>query len=363
MNLKPVVATVVLAIGLAPGATASPFTEIFSSLFIFGDSLSDSGDTDRLAAFPTPLSEPSNTFQTTFAVTEGLIGTGIGYPPAPYFNGRFSNGPVWADGLIADFDGVGKTARNYAFGGAQAVNDTTVPIDIPDLAAQVLRFGADGAADAGDRPLAALFFGGNDLFDAFNDGDDPLAEAGAAASAMGNAMRSIGAIGGVRDFVYFTLGDIGMTPRFNPLLNPAVDATVQGLATLATATFNSALRAEAADLRAEGYKMIEVDAAARIAQILADPSLLGLSDAVFPCGVPAGSVPVLGLTTYDFSGCDLADVGNVFFDDVHPSAAVHGELARLTRSSIAAAIPLPMPLALLGGAILALGGLGLRRRV
>lgn len=364
MQFRPLATAAVLAACLGSPAAAASITDVFSSLFIFGDSLSDSGDTSRLPIFPTPLSEPSNTFQTTFVATAILTGTGTGYPPPPYFNGRFSNGPVWSDHVIATFDSAGRTARNYAFGGAQAVNEVTAPLDIPDLAVQVAQFGLDGAASAGARPLAALFFGGNDLFGALASGADPLAEAVAAASAMGNAMRDIAGLGGVRDFVYFTLGDLGQTPRFNPFVNPLVDATIQGLATLTTDTFNAALRAEAASLRTEGLRMIEVDVAARIAQIIADPSLIGLAEGAVPCGVPAGQIPPFGLPAYDFTrtGCDLANVQNVFFDDVHPSAAVHAELARLAQASITAAIPLPLPVAMLGGALLALGGLRLRRR-
>lgn len=358
MHFRPFATAAAFAACLGSSVAAAPMTDVFSSLFIFGDSLSDSGDTSRLPIFPTPLSEPSNTGQALFAATGAI------YPPTPYFNGRFSNGPVWADHFIGAFDAVGKTARNYAFGAAQAVNEVTLPLDIPDLAVQVAQFGLDGAADAGPRPLATLFFGGNDLFGALLAGDDPFAEAVAAASAMGNAMRAIAGLGGVRDFVYFTLGDLGQTPRFNPALNPAVTMPIQAVASLATQAFNTALRAEAAALRGEGFRMIEVDAATRIAQVIADPSLVGLSEGAVPCGVQAGTLPPFDLPVYDFTltGCDLDNVQNVFFDDVHPSAAVHAELARLAQSSITAAIPLPLPVAMLGGALVALGGLRLRRR-
>ena len=50
----------------------------FDELYIFGDSLSDPGN--------------------LFDLSGGTI------PPLPYFQGRFSNGPVWSDYLAEDLD-------------------------------------------------------------------------------------------------------------------------------------------------------------------------------------------------------------------------------------------------------------------
>jgi phospholipase/lecithinase/hemolysin len=100
----------------------------------------------------------------------------------------------------------------------------------------------------------------------------------------------------------------------------------------------------------------------QIAQIIGDPTLIGLDDSVFPCGVPVG-VTGGGLPILDFVACSPS-VSKVFWDDVHPTSAVHAELARITRNAISAnvaPIPLPMPAALLGAGLFMLAAVRRRR--
>ena len=68
---------------------ATPFTNasFYSTLVVYGDSLSDNGN----------------------------LYSAIGYPPSPYFQGRFSNGPVAAEQLAA---ALGVPLLDFAFGGA-----------------------------------------------------------------------------------------------------------------------------------------------------------------------------------------------------------------------------------------------------
>src|ERR1035438_1848931 len=71
-------------------------TPHFDALYVFGDSYCDVGN--------------------IFAATGGAV------PAAPYYNGRFSDGPIWLD-HVAGFLGVPLTAAlaggtDYAFGGA-----------------------------------------------------------------------------------------------------------------------------------------------------------------------------------------------------------------------------------------------------
>ena len=105
--------------GAAP-AGALPFTQ----LFVFGDSLSDSGNV-ALALGPgvrTPTPIPDNSF----------------IPTAPYASSdRFSNGPVWAErlGLPALPSLAGGT--DFAFGGARTGPTGLTP---PSLRDQVTTF-------------------------------------------------------------------------------------------------------------------------------------------------------------------------------------------------------------------------------
>ena len=110
--------TLAAAMAMPIPALAIPLEDA-GSFYVFGDSLSDDG----------------NLFDLT------------GNPPPPYFEGRFSNGPVWADtaaGAVA-----GPTA-NFAFGGARA--EGPGPQGLPDLDAQIDLFaGATGGGAGGRR--------------------------------------------------------------------------------------------------------------------------------------------------------------------------------------------------------------------
>ncbi len=112
------------------GAFAAPVDAVYSSFFVFGDSLSDDGN----------------------------LFASAGQPPAPYFDGRFSNGPVWAEAVADRF----AISENFAFGGAGAATDGD---GVPDFGAQVAGYLASPLATvAGPRPLASVWFGANDLF-------------------------------------------------------------------------------------------------------------------------------------------------------------------------------------------------------
>ncbi|MGA7806692.1 SGNH/GDSL hydrolase family protein, partial [Bradyrhizobium sp.] len=67
--------------------TSSAFASSFSSVIVYGDSLSDNGNLYSL----------------------------IGYPPPPYYDGRFSNGPVAAEQLATN---LGAPLYDFAVGGA-----------------------------------------------------------------------------------------------------------------------------------------------------------------------------------------------------------------------------------------------------
>jgi outer membrane lipase/esterase len=117
-------------------------TPTYDNLYVFGDSYCDVGN--------------------IYAATSGAV------PPAPYYNGRFSNGPIWLD-HVAGFLGVPLTASllggtDYAFGGAwvtapQAI--TGVPSVPQQVGLYLLRYG--GKADP--NALYVIEGGGNDILD------------------------------------------------------------------------------------------------------------------------------------------------------------------------------------------------------
>ena len=85
-------AGLLLASSSALALVAAP-PSLFSGLVVFGDSLSDNGN--------------------FFAMTGGT------FPPAPYYQGRFSNGPVAVERLASRLGQSGAQVKDLAGGGAK----------------------------------------------------------------------------------------------------------------------------------------------------------------------------------------------------------------------------------------------------
>lgn len=320
--------SIVLAAGvalIASAAAAVPIGDRYSSFWVFGDSLSD----------------PGNLF--AFTSANGLAPT----PPSPpYFEGRFSNGPVWAEAVADRF----AVSGNLAFGGATATGNAE---GVPDLGDQIGLYGVNGAPAAGARPLASVWFGANDIIDAivaFGAQADVVAQVGAAAvaaaDAVGAGVRALGALG-VTDVAVWNLPDIGQTPRFAEFLPDAVG----GLASLATGLFNTRLDAVIADLRGERLNVTRIDTFALFRAVLDNPAAYGVTGTALPCLFPDAA------TAAAFGRPQLcADAaGLLWFDSIHPTALGQAVLA----DTFVAAVPLPASGLLLA---LGLGALALRRR-
>ena len=117
----------------------------YEQIVIFGDSLSDTGN-----------------------LSKALGGV---FPPFPYFQGRFSNGPIWVDqfapklGLnstqVLNFAVVGATTGRLNVGSLLA--GSTLPIKLPGLLDEVDAFTALNPKGANPKSLYVVFAGGNDF--------------------------------------------------------------------------------------------------------------------------------------------------------------------------------------------------------
>lgn len=273
-------------------ASAVSVPDHFSSFWVLGDSLSDPGN--------------------VFAATGGLVPTS-----PPYFEGRFSNGPIWAEFLTDAFAADGKPTGNFAFGGAKAIADADL---VPDLELQALTLTAERGS-FGARPLVSIWMGGNDVRGAA----DPLASAIAAAQKIGDVADAL-ALLGIRDFLIFDVP---------ALILPGGDA------------FNAALADEIAEIRSANT-VYEVNTQAVLAAIALDPSS-EITNFTDPC-LETVSLVVLSVCSPQEAKARLR------FDDIHPNAEAHEHLARAAAASIAV-VPLPAgaPLLLMGVAALAIG--------
>lgn len=312
---RPALCAALLAASLAAQpARAASLADVYSSLIVFGDSLSDVGNV--FAATGRTLPPPTITIGTT---------TFTGY-----FNGRVSNGPVWAERFTGQFAAAGRPAGNFAFALANAVTDSDT---VPDLPAQLGLFSVSGLP-LGPRPLAALLLGANDLFRAVDPAAATVADAEAAGLAAARAVAAgVSALeaGGVSDFLLFTLPDLGSTPAYAAFAQPKVAAATAG-----TQAFNTKLRRQAGLLGATGLDVTVVDLAGLFAAIVADPA-----SNLAPCIV--GSVS----RQQFLSVCDPSTIaGRVFYDPVHPTAETHALIADAVEAAYRVPAPIPVPAAL-----------------
>lgn len=306
-----------------PAEAATTLSERYTGLAVLGDSLSDTGNLFAATGGETPASPP-------------------------YFRGRFSDGPVFADRLAEGFD----APVNLAFGGAQAVPDGD---GIPDLPEQLGLLAGLPAGAFGERGLATLLFGANDIFGALDAGLAAVPAAEAAADAVLGGARTVLGLG-LSEVAVLTLPDLAPTPLYALFQPERRDKAV-----LAADAFNARLDAGLAALDAEGLAVTRVDTRSFFAEVLGNPAAFGIDEPLLPCLFPsAEAAAAFGQPPL----CDLASEapGRAFFDAVHPSATVHAAFADYVEEALAPA-PIPLPAGgLLGlGGLLALAALGRRR--
>ncbi|WP_300532140.1 SGNH/GDSL hydrolase family protein [Maricaulis sp.] len=264
-------------------------------------------DTGRFFVFGDSLSDTANIF----------TATGTGGAPV-YFNGRFSNGPVWHEYFRTDLalspflaGPLGDTSSgiNFAHGGARTTAFETAPgVFLPGSVEQAGAFASYVGAGSVSAPTAddvfAVWIGGNNFLSALGTGGLPDIAAGVAD--VSTTLQTLAGAGAQR-FLLFNL----------PLLGEATDQT-GGLAVAinnASRAFNDGLReVDRSVSAAAGVDILYIDIAAVFSDVRANPGDYGFSEVVTDClsqGLLLNACPA-----------DWAD-----YDGIHPTAGVHQLLA------------------------------------
>ena len=216
-------------------------------------------------------------------------------PPPPYFEGRTSNGPVWAEHIAADFAAKGLHAANYAYCFGQAVTNVDTqfgPLQVPDLPAQIDEFKASGSGGLlGDRPVATLWAGLNDLFTALGGPTPatmPARRRSPAASAIAGGIEAL-AEAGIKDFVVFNMVPVEKTPRLRRAGTP-IEAAAAGASSGSTPSTPRWTGCSPASAATPAITKIDIHAAMN--DLIANPANYGVSDVANPCFIPvAGALP------------------------------------------------------------------------
>lgn len=279
----------------AAGAFASAASaQTYNRLVVFGDSLSDNGNLYAVTGNTTPLSPP-------------------------YFQGRFSNGPVFTE--LLGFNAGRFTAGapvtgsvNYAFGGARTDNAASPP----GMRNQLLAY-TGGGGTFGANDLVSILGGANNIFQAIPAASVSPNPAGAiqpvalAAAADINFIVNSVAGAGAGTILVGNLPNLALTPQFNQ----GPFAAAAPLADYAGSQFNGALLNSlmATAAARPGTNIILMDLYKIGPALVARPGAFGLTNVRDACfnGVTVCATP----DTY------------LYWDSVHPTAAGHRLLAAL----------------------------------
>jgi len=286
---------------------AGPVTD----LFVFGDSLSENGNLQALLGPGVP---PRFTNGPT--ATEILAGQ-IGLTLAPSF---FSPGDPATDGV----------ANNYAFAGGRARADAS---GVPGLALQTGAAIAQSGGSLASDALYLIFIGGNDIADALIGGATVIDEAVTAILTGVSDLITAGAT----NILVVNAPDVGDTPRIRsiPDAEAGADALV-GLFNFKLSTLLTGI-SEVSIFDAIGFTQNYISSGAAAAD--------GITNFLDPC-VMAPQTAV-----------ECTDGEFFYADEFHVTAPVQAAFGRAL--ILAAVVPEPAPMALLGFGLI---GIALMRR-
>lgn len=316
-----------LALSLVPVNT---FAGPYSQIFVFGDSLSDIRNLFILTD-NTPLQD---------AIPVSL----------PYFAGRFSNGPVWAERLAEmlnlELRSFLAGGTNYAFGGAETALDVEgvfgreVNVLIPSVRSQVsnLFLGRPFSDlpfidlplpvdDADPNALYVVWGGANNLRRAVLQGVTNTSIAERTANSLVRAVEDLAESGAVH-FLVPGAPDLGQTPESAELTEAR-----RTFATTLSEVYNNTLTAALHALETESAISISrLDTFALLDDVINDPEAFGLTNVTDACLTVVDD----DLSDAPFVGGEICDnpESYLFWDFIHPTATTHTIIAEQAFSNL-----------------------------
>ena len=244
-----------------------------SGVTTFGDSLSDNGNAFRATGGAAP-------------------------PSPPYFNGRFSNGPVWIENVVSNFK-LSTTSDNFAFGGATSGTFNTFNVALPGLTNQLDVF-LQASPKVDPNRLFVVWAGANDYLGGGQ--TNPAITVGNLSTAVQRLTAA-----GATQIVVPNLPNLGKIPA--SLGNPAQSAGLTQLSTAHNSFLSASLRSLASNN--PNISIVPTDLEALFSRVISNPARFGLTNATEPCLNSAAGTICATPDTY------------LFWDPLHPTAAGH----------------------------------------
>ncbi|MEN8217468.1 MAG: SGNH/GDSL hydrolase family protein [Pseudomonadota bacterium] len=253
----------------------------YSEIYVFGDSLSDTG----------------------------RLFEAIGVPPAPYSEGRFSDGEVWVEILAKDFLDLSYNPQtNFAWAGATTGTTNVWGDDLPGLQQQVDTY-LENTSTADPNGLYVIWAGGNDFLSGVTNPEQAIA------TAITNLVTAVTKLRqhGAQHILVPHMPDLGKTPKG---LASGNSEAMTGL----TLAFNQAL---ANNLQS----VIQVDIPASLEMITSH-------ETIAPTSANLTNVTEACLDTKALNICETPS-HYFYWDDVHPTTVGHQAIALVFYSTVA----------------------------
>ncbi len=262
------------------GMKSQELARSIDQIYVFGDSLSDMG--------------------TIYNATGGA------YPPSPpYFQGRYSNGPVWVEHLASKLALTLDRTTNFAAGGA--TTGANGAYGVPGLLTQVNGF-TSTHAQANSQALYVVWAGANDYLQA----------ATQPTIVVENVMQAIASLSkvGARKILVGNLPDLGQLPATRSTGNSkALSAATQAH----NLSLSRSLAGVSQKLGAT-VQIIPLDANKLYRDAETHPSTFGFTNVTSGC-----------LSSPD--SCGQPDTF-LFWDGIHPTTAAHRALGESAFSAL-----------------------------
>ncbi|TPX69454.1 hypothetical protein SpCBS45565_g02444 [Spizellomyces sp. 'palustris'] len=307
--------TVLVLLWTFTAASATPFrrdSQPVKTVVVFGDSFSDTGNIERI----------------------------YGFPAAPYYQGRFSNGLVWVEYIAQALNNA--TMVNQAYGGAVAnrqnlplgasTRNSTYPPDVNEQLAWYL--GNTTALPDPTTTLYPIFVGANDYLHTLAAGGLPVTST--IAGSVVTFIKSLHTSNlKASRMVVMTLPDFAKIPSFTRLTKSSNSTglsadTLAQLATSFSTQHNAALEKGIKELVAStpGLRIDLVDLFGLFNKAISNPPSFNLTNVTAPClSFSPGTTPTAADTAGNkdpslVTTCSTPD-SYLFWDNTHPTTIAH----------------------------------------